>query len=358
MRRYRSDVPDALAGALSRALDRSPSNRFDSARQLASAVLDAVGSVHLRPWTQGEISDYVRTKFASDLERRSLQVAAAIQRGEAPAIGRTPTPPSVSPEQDVPETVDDDNDDGFPSVDTSLDEAPVAGPVSAEFQSSTPPPFSSPGDSSTSGQVLQSLQPVSPPPPARTAPAVPPRRSLLWPIVAGAMVLVAAGALGLVYKQMQQQPPQVVINSSPRGPDVVIPGAAVPGAVVDAGVGSRPAAVAIDAAVAVAVPPDHAPFPPHPTPHPPSSQSPYDRVLAAQSGPINQCMADHPDPVVPVSAQVHIATDGHTKTVALRPDGANGSPLGACIRNILSAVKWPAAPEERDLVVPFKARAT
>jgi hypothetical protein len=40
IRRYRPDLPDGVADALVRALDRDPNNRFDTARQFGSAVLD------------------------------------------------------------------------------------------------------------------------------------------------------------------------------------------------------------------------------------------------------------------------------------------------------------------------------
>ena len=42
VRRYRADVPEALAAVLSRALDRDPNNRFESARQFGTAILDAL----------------------------------------------------------------------------------------------------------------------------------------------------------------------------------------------------------------------------------------------------------------------------------------------------------------------------
>jgi serine/threonine-protein kinase len=372
IRRFRPDEPDALAGALARALDRAPANRFDTARQLASAVLDAAASVSVRPWTQGEISDYVRGKFSTDLSRRSQQVAQAIHRdvgpaaSGAPAMGRTTMPLLVHADDETRDDIDDD--EGFPSVDTEIDGAAEGGTVTnvGEFHvSSTPPPFASPGDSTTSGQSLQALQPL----PAMTQPqlgavtiaaaALQPRRSLVWPLVALAMVCVAAGALYLVWKTTQQPPTQVVINSSPRT-DVQVPVVAV-----DAGVAGTPAVHgAADAGTVAVVAPDAAatvpvPVGPHNTgPRPPAQLGPYDRVLAASRNDINQCLQDHPDGVVPQSAQLHIAIDGHPKSVTLHPDGLNSSPLGACIRNILSGARFPAAKDEVDMSFPFKARST
>src|SRR5207248_7184329 len=61
VRRYRPDVPEPVAMILSRALDREAERRFDSARQLSVILLDAFGA--RRPWSQGEISDFVRGQF-------------------------------------------------------------------------------------------------------------------------------------------------------------------------------------------------------------------------------------------------------------------------------------------------------
>src|SRR3954469_7282059 len=80
IRRYRQDCPDALAAALTRALDRDPASRFDTARQFGSAVVDAVAQVR-RAWTQGEISDCVRGNFAPEIAERSAQIAGAVRAG-------------------------------------------------------------------------------------------------------------------------------------------------------------------------------------------------------------------------------------------------------------------------------------
>src|SRR3569832_2160801 len=72
VRKYRPDVPEGVALAIQRALDRDVNNRFDTARQFGAAVLD--GLVGFRPWTQGEISDFVQHNFASEIGKRSQQV--------------------------------------------------------------------------------------------------------------------------------------------------------------------------------------------------------------------------------------------------------------------------------------------
>ena len=90
IRHYRRDCPDALAAVLARALDRDPARRFDTARQLGTAALDAIRAVK-RPWTQGEIGDFVATRFAAELARRGALVASTVPslggRGPAYADG-------------------------------------------------------------------------------------------------------------------------------------------------------------------------------------------------------------------------------------------------------------------------------
>jgi len=78
IRKYRPDLPDGVANALIRALDRDPAVRFDTARQFGTAILDAMGGV--RAWAQGEISDFVRANFAEEIGKRSQQVASVVHR--------------------------------------------------------------------------------------------------------------------------------------------------------------------------------------------------------------------------------------------------------------------------------------
>ena len=206
VRRYRPDVPDALATVLERALDREPSNRPDSARALGTAVLDAMSPV--RPWTQGEIGDFVRANFADEIGKRSAQVATAISRTNPSGSSNRQSMPMFA-HNDA--STDDEEDLEFPPVDSVMADEPRPSP--ADFAGHTPPPFA--GDSQTSGHSLQPIvggRPV----------AVAAKRSIMWPLIAIAMVLVAGGALFLVWKQMQSPPPAVVnITTERTDPDVV-----------------------------------------------------------------------------------------------------------------------------------------
>src|SRR5262245_10045521 len=84
LRRYRPDLPDALAEVVSRALDRDPDGRFTTARLLGGAVLDALGT---RPWSQGELGDYVRTTFADEIGRRRAQTTSVIEQTATASAG-------------------------------------------------------------------------------------------------------------------------------------------------------------------------------------------------------------------------------------------------------------------------------
>ncbi|HLL23375.1 MAG TPA: serine/threonine-protein kinase, partial [Kofleriaceae bacterium] len=184
VRRYRADVPDALAAVLDKALDRDPEQRFATARQFGTALLDALGQ---RPWSQGELSDFLRTGFSEDIHKRSSEIALALHRTKPgnPNIGRAPMPLLVPPDPVLPD--DPDDEDGFPSVESTLSDAPPLGMVRrdasepGDFLGSTPPPFGR--DASTSSG--QALQPLVPTPAAK--------RAILWPMLAAVAVMIAAG---------------------------------------------------------------------------------------------------------------------------------------------------------------------
>src|SRR4029079_10248024 len=74
VRRYRPDCPDPLAVALALALDREPTNRFNTVRELGAAVVEAIRPVQ-RPWTQSAIGELIRMHFAHNIHKRSVQIA-------------------------------------------------------------------------------------------------------------------------------------------------------------------------------------------------------------------------------------------------------------------------------------------
>ena len=277
VRRYRPDVPEAIAPTLATALDRDPNNRFESTRQLATAMIDALGAL-TRPWTQGEIGDYVRENFGDVIGKRSSEVTTAIHHmksGDPRA-----TMPLIAPSKD-PELDDDDDDDEFPPVESTVsDAAPPAeaGPVrpvtDPRFHGQTPQPFAA--DSSASVP--------------RVEPVVAQRRSLVLPLFAIAMVVIAGGALFLVWRQQQLAPPQ------PSKPKEII-----------------------------GVYPDN---------------DRYETAVLTRKQLLDACMDKYPvtgTPFLVVDAQ----KDGTHGDVALEPTSLNSSPLRACVKQALSGVQLP-----------------
>jgi serine/threonine protein kinase len=334
VRRYRPDVPDAVA-ALNRALDRDPDQRFATARVFGTAVLDGLGT---RPWTQGELSDFLKSRFAEEIHKRSAEVAHVIHRTKpgSPSVGR-PTMPLLLQEETFEDAGEDGLEDEFPSVESTLSDAPPLEVLRrnanadtgqpGDFVGSTPPPFG--GDSRTgSGPSLNALPPPQPH-----------KRSLLWPFVAIAAVGIAGAALFLVWKQMQNQgpPPVVNITASPAdpAPAVVLPDAAEATKTVD----KPPPDKSIDKPVKVATP----------------KKSPYDVAIQQQRSKINACATEHGAPDGQARVVIEIATNGKAKTVLLEPTKLNTTPLGACIKNVLSVATFPAAKEEMKVAVALKA---
>ena len=342
VRRYRPDVPDALAEALNKALDRDPDQRFATARQFGSTLLDTLDR---RPWTQGELSDFVKSSFSEDIHKRSSEVANAIHRTKPGAVsaGRL-TMPLIVPDDP---TEEHDDEDGFPSVESTLSDAPPLevlrrqaneeGGQPGDFVGSTPPPF---GDSTSSSPALKPLQPG-----LIGSSTVGQKRSLVWPILAIAMVAIAGGALFLVWKQMQNQgpPPVVNITATPANPPPLDP----PAVVVDAGT----------EAVKTEPPPDDkrgSGIKPVPT-TPPKKQSPYDVVIQRQRSKIMACAQEHGAPPDKARVVLVIATNGKAKVVSIEPATLDTTPLAACIKNVLSAATFPTAKDEMHVAFAVKA---
>ncbi len=319
IRRYRSDIPDPLAAALARALDREPERRFDSARQLGAAVLDSIGR---RPWSQGELGDFVKVHFAEELSQRAQQVATAIGRGSSSQ--QRMTMPLIAHDDH-----EDTDDDAFPPVETDVDAGTLdARPPSDPFMHSTPPPFAAVGEPTGSAPKLSPLTPATP--------VVVVRRSVLWPLLAVAGVAVAAGALFLVWRQMQQQVPQqpAVINVTQTPNDRV---ASVNPPTTD--------------------PPPTPTTPEHPRVKP--HYATYDQALASQQETLSQCLRDHPanTPTEAIVATITVAASGRAQNVQLKPDALTATPLGGCLHNVLMATPFPASAKGNTFSVTLKAKS-
>jgi serine/threonine-protein kinase len=334
VRRYRPDVPDMLLDTLSRALDRDPDQRFESARQLGAAVLDALAPF-TRPWSQGEIGDHVRGNFADEISRKSKEVASAIQRTQPAGAGRA-TMPLLG--QEIIHAEPDEDDDDFPEVDSAATDLSVPRhPASLPpIFHKTPPPFSAETPSD------ERLQPLTPQVRTQQPVVVVAKRSVWWPVFAVAMVAIAGGALFLVWRQVQnQQPTQVNVISGPAeaASEPPRPGPAEPPPKGQAQAQPIP------------------PAPPKPPPGPPPQKrptDPYNEVIRARKEAINKCAQDHGAPPPNAKVVIVVATDGRTKTVTLEPSALNSTPLGLCIRNVLSSAAFPRSRDEKQVAVTLK----
>jgi serine/threonine-protein kinase len=363
IRRYRSNIPEQLALAVERALDRDAAHRFDTARQLAAAVLDAVAAAKIRPWTQGEISDFVRAHFAADLGKRSQQVADAVSRRAGGTTSQRLSIPLIVASDDG---IGESDDDGIPPASTDVDVVPrfrpSGEPLAESFTNGgTPPPFAMQGERTESAP---SLKPLGDTPPPTTRVTALPRRGLFWPIVAIAMVVISSGALFLVWSEMQNQAQRPAVihvtqevapaSQIPFRPALPPPEPPVAGSDVDSG----------SAETTDDGPPKPGNSDPKPSAHArPSTKkfATYDQALAAQKPAMVQCLMDYREGGVPkdaITAVINIAASGRAKSVQLKPETVNAAPLGGCLRNVLMGAAFPRAPSDSTITVPLKPKAT
>lgn len=106
VRRYRADVPESMSNALHRALERDPARRWESVREFREAAFTDAKS-----WSQEQIGELVRARFAGEIERTQVGIEAAVTR-----TGIHPEALSVSLVAQEP--VDAEDDLEFPAVET------------------------------------------------------------------------------------------------------------------------------------------------------------------------------------------------------------------------------------------------
>jgi hypothetical protein len=242
--------------------------------------------------------------------------------------------------QEVPH--DDDDEGEFPTVETDSAPrfratTPAEPPVSDPFGQSTPPPFAAETTGSAPG-----LRPIQGTPLGQSMTNVQPRRSahIMWPILAVAMILVAGGALFLVWKQTQNQqvaPPVIITQEHAIEPthDADPPQPVGPGS--DRVIGDE--------------------RPPH-TLRPPRHFTTLDGAVASQTNALTACFREHGDGIKDkMVANVAIDRAGRTKSVQIDPPAANAAPIGACLRNVINGIPFPASSAEQKFSFDLKPKS-
>jgi eukaryotic-like serine/threonine-protein kinase len=382
IRHYRTDCPDALATAVLRALDRDPERRFETARLFGTAVLDAIG-MQRRPWSQGEISDFLSAHFADEIRQRSVQIANAVHAGTRKSM------PQIAMPDD--ETELDDQAPDFSPVDSESSETPVdirhlRGPSDehtavndrrSQIAGGGDPDGSAGG---AGGRAPRGIDRPASPPPLDTLRGVPgastqqqlsasqqqpvlvinPRRSMVWPLVAFAMVAVSGGALFLVWQQVrdqrQNQPPaQYVFEGGRAGsaPGIYIvesgkpatPGNADPaGRNAETGSGepvAKPTDTSRDADLRrrALKPPSQRVV--NQDANDPSLERAIDEHLEKHQREANRCGETFGKAPPGSLATLNVDSDGRLTAIAITPTQVNNSPLGDCIKNIFRAAMFP-----------------
>ena len=78
----------------------------------------------------------------------------------------------------------------------------------------------------------------------------------------------------------------------------------------------------------------------------------YRAAIRSHERELHRCVQFHGE-MFPVDAEavIMVGVDGRAEQVSLRPDSAEHSALGSCIRGVLSDVTFPAAPSEMEVAV-------
>jgi serine/threonine-protein kinase len=371
VRRYRPDAPREISDVLARALDRDPDRRPATARQLGTSIVEALARVQ-RPWSQAEISDFLRVRFADEIDRRRAEIAKAVQassvsagRASVSALGTA----GATGEGGAP----DDEEDGFPEVDSEVADGALDERTTAEFGGGAARPIEIEAGSAASSEY--GAEPETAPPHAalpqtplphaavpRSAADVPPsmvvvhKRGLLWPLLAIAMVGITATALFLVWKQ-RQQPETIVLTQEPRsdtpaptgGPAEAESGGQAP-AVTPGGARNPPPRPSSPRPPAPA--PAPAPEPPPPlTPVPRPSSDPYTAVINAHRPQMNRCVNENPLPAgsakVNVKVKILVEPSGKPRGITFEPGTLDGTAAGECIKGALSSASFPSDKDVR-----------
>ena len=294
VRLHRPDAPERITAVLARALDRDPDRRYATVRQLGHALQDAFGS--LRPWGQGDLGELMRTTFAEKIHLNNAEISSVVRRSE---LGSPQTIPEIQRRTDPDES-------DYVSIETDVGDEPLPSSDPALFYQS------SDVRSAAFGQAMRvGPQPTQPLglPQVIGHPVAPRRRVLPFVAVIGSSAVVLAVGLA-------------VVGGAPRA------------------VAARPAgAASVERSARV----DQTRR---------SDHEPYSAAIRLHERELDQCARDHGEPLPGgAKAMIIVGIDGRVTQIAIQPAAADRSTLGSCLRGVLHAVAFPAAPEVKELAL-------
>jgi hypothetical protein len=78
----------------------------------------------------------------------------------------------------------------------------------------------------------------------------------------------------------------------------------------------------------------------------------YQAAIRSHERALHRCATERAESFpVDAEAVIVVGVDGRARQVTLRPDGAESSEIGACIRRVLHGVTFPRAPDEKEVAV-------
>jgi hypothetical protein len=180
--------------------------------------------------------------------------------------------------------------------------------------------------------------------------AVQQKRSIVWPLLAGAVIVAL---LVLVFKLVLERPPAVVnITTEKSEPEQPTKPTLPPAD--DQPVAAKVATADNDTNTKAPAAPAKLTATARPKPKK-SGSAAYDEAIQAHRTRITKCAQDHGAPPSNARVVIDVTTTGKAKAILLEPADLNASPLGACIKGVLAAAKWPTAESEMRVSVALKA---
>jgi len=353
----RDDAPDAIDEILARALAKQPAERYQGASELALALRQTlrVSEQELRE----QLTRLLRADFNEEMAEL-LGIESLARRDRAWRRFSMPPPPGAFelaadpeiPALGLPPTIHDQPTrvmDGPPVLVTERAAAYEAGDASADAV----------------GGALT----VAPPARGalRGAARVTTRPSLRWPLwAAGAFgIAVAFGAWWAT--SQRRQPPRIVLVESKLPADgrartlaataePARDSAAVPGAT------SLPEPAVPSALPSAAPAADPNPDPPVPraaaVPREGPDPAALTRAFRRKEKSVETCFADHAtDRQAGEQIEIHFQVDagGRAQRAELLPAALASTPLGACLRKVALATRFPAQGQEVSFRIPVTA---